>query len=77
MTPKEKAEELVEKFHQLDFREWIPANYKLAVKCALIAVDQVSESIPKYVSMEEYGRAMFENPDIDFRNQVKTELESL
>lgn len=77
MTPKEKAYELCEKHFITIGKQNEQIRMIDARKCALITVDQVLESIPQYVSMEKYGRAMFENPDVDFWNKVKTEIESL
>jgi hypothetical protein len=66
--PEEKARELVEKFFNYDGIDW-----KTAKKCALICVDQKLNAIPKLIG----GRALFENPDIDFWNEVKSKIEGL
>ena len=39
MTPKDKAEELVEKFVSLDNDIFCSVNYPYSKQCALIAVD--------------------------------------
>ena len=63
MTPKEKAEELVDKFLQ-----YTPADseleYPYAKQCALIAVEQILEII-------------FSDYDWQYWNEVKQELEKL
>jgi hypothetical protein len=63
MTPKEKAEELVDKFVQ-----YTPADsefeYPYAKKCALIAVNEILEII-------------FSDYDWQYWNEVKQELEKL
>jgi hypothetical protein len=44
MTPKEKAEELVDKMYNIDFNDdarEIAMRYPHAIKCALIAVDEI------------------------------------
>ena len=63
MTPKEKAEELVDKFLQ-----YTPADsefeYPYAIQCALIAVEQILEII-------------FSDYDWQYWNEVKQEIENL
>jgi hypothetical protein len=63
MTPKEKAEELVDKFLQ-----YTPADsefeYPYAKQCALIAVEQILEII-------------FSDYDWQYWDEVKQELEKL
>ena len=41
MTPKEKAEELVDKYYEFHY-----INYELAKQCALIAVDEILKTNP-------------------------------
>ena len=69
MTPKEKAEELVEKFSDLEDGEMYIGKAK---QCALIAVDEIINSL------ENYGKASDElqNMENDFRywQEVKQEL---
>jgi hypothetical protein len=43
---------------------------------ALIAVKHIINALPKLVTATGYGCAMFENPDIDFWNEVKVEIET-
>lgn len=77
MTPKEKAKELIQKYYKikLDFiyvhdNDSYVGNenmtYKSAVKCAIIAVDEIIKANP-------YSAVM--NSTIRFWQQVKTELE--
>jgi hypothetical protein len=50
MTPKEKAEELTLKYHNL----WINGNYIMAKQCALIAVDEVRDNLPLISDIQQY-----------------------
>ena len=80
MTPKEKAKELVEKFlnQPINFPyidtvddQCIGAGYmtyKSAVKCAIIAVDEIIKANP-------YSAVM--NSTRKYWQEVKTELEKL
>ena len=69
MTPKEKAKELVEKFSDLEDGEMYIGKSK---ECALIAVDEIINSL------ENYGKESDElqNMENDFRywQEVKEEL---
>jgi hypothetical protein len=69
MTPKEKAEEFIEKFVR-----YTPAEeefeYPYAKQCALIAVDEILNLIGQY-SIEPF---IF---DIDYWEEVKQEIEKL
>ena len=48
MTPKEKAEELVNKFSHFTVQEkWELKNY-YAMECALIAVDEIINNVELY-----------------------------
>ena len=51
MTPKEKAEELFLKYHNL----WINGNSIMAKKCALIAVDEILKT-DLYASEQWYWK---------------------
>lgn len=75
MTPKEKAEELVEKFipHTLVFDEgagWLEDKDE-AKQCALIAVDTVMEALTSL----PYGLDYLQQ--IDYYEGVKQEIEKL
>jgi hypothetical protein len=88
MTPIEKAEELVNKFIQ-----YTPAEEEFefiyAVQCALIAVDEIINSMSRYDDLieedlkREFGIEFFscevQNMDGDFRywQQVRTEIQNL
>jgi len=68
MTPKEKGEELVNKFMNLNLEKTKLADYSriyypTAKQCALIAVDEIIENGIKWV------------PEIDWWMQVKKEIE--
>ena len=69
MEPKEKAEELVDKFIQ-----YTPADsefeYPYAKQCALIAVEQILEVID---SIYDYDRESLD----PYWNEVKSEIEKL
>ena len=69
MTPKEKAEELVEKFSDLEDGEMYIGKAK---QCTLIAVDEIINSL------ENYGKESDElqNMENDFRywQEVRQEL---
>jgi hypothetical protein len=66
MTPKEKAEELINKFKHSESQDGYNdvRDIHAAIRCALIAVDQILEII-------------YSNYDWEYWNQVKQELEKL
>ena len=80
MTPKEKAEELVDKFYQTTPNEYfvnepigIKGRYKSweqAKQCALIAIEEIKEAIFWHP---------FESPnfELEYWSQVKQEIENL
>ena len=63
MTPKEKAKELVDKFFEYSDSA---DEFRFAVKCALIAVDEILTNV-KFLA--EY--------DYKFYSEVKQEIEKL
>lgn len=70
MTPKEKAEELVTKFIQVEYlKDYEGMNTVLAKQCALIAVDDILNWVIvgtyDYESLNEYWQ------------EVKQEIESI
>jgi hypothetical protein len=78
MTPKEKAEELVDKFHIKVYVSFIENSipsvinalmlYNSAKQCALIAVDEIIEFMsPMVHSKQAY----------DYWDEVKQEIEKL
>ena len=71
MTPKEKAEQLVEKFKPLCGGYWGgKINKSFAKKSALIAVDEI---LAEYNRMENYNFVI----EKEYWQQVKTEIENL
>ena len=82
MTPKEKAEELVDKFYQTTPNEYfvnepigIKGRYKSweqAKQCALIAVDEILNANPNYPEFKEN-----EGTPIRYWEVVKQEIENL
>lgn len=44
---------------------------------ALIAVDEILNALPKLVAADGYGSARFNNPNVDFYQAVKEEIEKL
>jgi hypothetical protein len=82
MTPKEKANELVDKFYQrfplkMDVittrgdLSWEYDNWEQAKQCALIAVDEILDD-----DMYDMSQELFENR-INYWQQVKQEIENL
>ena len=88
MTPKEKAEELVDKFYQLFPLQsevitsigeltWEYDNWKQAKQCALIAVDEI---ILSTFSKQWYDKIKIIPSDYlltDYWQEVKIEIENL
>lgn len=70
MTPKEKAKELVLKYEE--YFNNIYTNYK-AIKCALIAVDEIINEYPNAKPMIVY----MTNPRVRYWQEVKQEIENL
>jgi hypothetical protein len=75
MTPKEKAEELVEKIN--NELKWIEIDYQIDLyrdvkQCALIAVDEILNNWKDEASIQfPYGKV------ITYWNIVKEEIEEL
>lgn len=89
MTPREKAEELVEKFieHTQEWSEldgYIVNEYN-AKQCALIAVDEIMDapnskrnySYMELITEDAPDTSWFWNQFDDFWNDVKDEIEKL
>lgn len=74
MTPKEKAEELIDKF-KLNSRDLSFQN-KYAKQCALIAVDEVLNVLPQSEYLEDRDE-YYENRERLFWKQVKQEIGKL
>ena len=72
MTPKEKAEELVNKYLPIvnggEVYSWVIEKTK---QCALIAVDEILKSNPYDVSKTDMDST------IDFWQEVKQEIEKI
>ena len=85
MTPKEKAEELVDKFYQLfplqkdvisiyGTLSWEYDNWKQAKQCALIAVEEIRDALI-YGKLDDSPYTSLEARQ--FYLQVKQEIENL
>ena len=75
MTPKEKANELVDKFNKPN-----TTNYPYvhnAQQCALIAVDEIINSNPYKLSLEGEFLTEHITYDINFWEEVKKEIEKI
>jgi hypothetical protein len=70
MTPKEKAEELVEKFMLWKFQK-CELSKKQAKKCALIAVDEIIKEYGTYYKIEVDGKY------VSYWKEVKNQIELL
>ena len=71
MTPKEKANELVDKMYNVDFHDdarEIAMRYPHAIKCALVAVEEI---------LNNDGFTKFDDHLTDYWQQVKHEIEKL
>ncbi len=75
MTPKEKAEELVEKYDET--LTYLESKAK-AKQCALIAVDEIIKANPyKWVYfMDQYTETVLTS-NIQYWQEVKQELEKI
>jgi len=79
MTPVEKAKELVKRFHPMTYTavhaQDTTGEYADAIRCALIAVDEIINSIPCREEGSGNGTVLIENTD--YWIEVKNELENL
>jgi hypothetical protein len=82
MTPKEKAEELVNKFRK-EF-DWVESQYAIDLyrdtrQCALIAVDEILDAIrvELYVDSTSSEVLSFVVRRIKYYEEVKQEIEKL
>lgn len=75
MTHKEEAQKLVEDFSECgeDGCMWI----NTAIKISILHVEKTLSILPKLVSAEGYGSALFDNPMVDRYNKIKKELEEM
>jgi hypothetical protein len=70
MTPRLKAEDLVDKYYHLFSVELENTiNYREAKQCALIAVDEIIKALRKDLAVFELGKG--------FWQEVKQEIEKL
>lgn len=75
ITAKETAIELVEKYYYIKFlQEFGGMDYELAKQCAIIAVDEIIDTLSKYTGMHDQE---FFDADVKFYEQVKTEINNL
>ena len=75
MTPKEKAEELVDKMYQHQWRK-DTVEFRNAKQCALIAVDEILLTLNKDIrDLDVVGNVLLDL--IDYWQQVKHEIEKL
>ena len=72
MTPKEKAEDLVNKYTFKNVIKIVRINYNHPKQCALIAVDEIISAID-FVCMD--GKIW--NTNLKYWNEVKQEIEKL
>jgi hypothetical protein len=85
MTPKEKAQELVEKFKPFAHAEWDEwdgynekTNKENSEECALIAVDEILKVVAPIIDMnEKYFQELRADQTEYYWQQVKTEIEKL
>ena len=83
MTPKQKAEELVDKFTNLNshkISDYSRIEYPTAKQCSLIAVDEIIEGIERALDEYEKGTGIYVKNRIfywDFYSDVKQEIEKL
>ena len=85
MTPKEKAEQLIDRMSKqtYQYQEYAGARYTICEigyeggkKCVLIAVDEILETLPKSEYLEDRGE-YHENRELIYWKQVKQEIEKL
>jgi len=79
MTPKEKANELVDRMYNVDFHDdarEIAMRYPHAIKCALVAVDEIIKSNPCTEGSDRGGNFEWCSNDY-YWQQVKNEIKKL
>jgi hypothetical protein len=74
MTPKEKAEELVNKYSIWCWNE-VVCDYEIAKQCALIALDEIIDEIIQIDSQMSETHILDKN--LKYWKQVKEEIEKL
>ena len=73
MTPKEKAEELVDKFFKDERLYWV-LSYNQAKQCALIAVDEILNNFGLMTNGQNFYT---EYRAVEYYQEVKQEIEKL
>jgi hypothetical protein len=75
MTPKEKAEELVNKFAKLPEEGTLAwyLSFELSKQCTLIAVDEILNVLNGYWNQD----CKINHTKIGYYNEVKQEIEAL
>jgi len=77
MKAEDKAKELVERFDKLDTPHHRDTWYKHdAIQCALICVEEIIKTEPKYASYPSVGMLIWES-HINYWQDVKTEIQKL
>jgi len=73
MKAEDKAKELIDRFIQ-----YTPVEYELehAKQCALICVEEIIKTEPKYASYPSVGMLIWES-HINYWQDVKTEIQKL
>jgi hypothetical protein len=80
MTPKEKANQLVDRMYNVDFHDdarEIAMRYPHAIKCALIAVDEMLIVAMKYHNKMTWEQRKSIEQGVQYYMQVKQEIEKL
>jgi len=73
MTPIHKADELIERFDKVESEYGILMEDDMAVKCALICVNEIIKVVP-YLKKEPW---ILNTETLEFWKEVKQELEKL
>ena len=91
MTPQEKAQELIDKFSQVDTPNWDPTSgtieqeqigFYSGKECALIAVDEIiKQFVGVYDSLKDAGvldsASVQDSANYKYWQEVKQEIEKL
>lgn len=76
MTPKEKAEKLIEEFMNIKSKklsDYSRIEYPTARECALICVNEISKVVP-YKRRQPH---LYDDETIEYWDEVKEEIEKL
>ncbi len=78
MTPKEKAADLIYDFHEVKSNEYnYGITWEMAQRCALIAVDEIINSLYSVIHIIEDNRLDEFLKNCEFYRIVKKEIENL